>query len=121
MGIIFLKRSLLRYLSPNDNDLVSQAECLGWKALEENVAIDLPYPAKLAPGAGLTNFLIEKLSVPYIVIALFVETGDNTQPAQALANALNQLIHLGKSEQKWNIPSSWKSLYGPETEMRELF
>jgi hypothetical protein len=108
-------------VSNTGHDFVSRAESLGWKALEENVAIDLPYPAKLAPGAGLTNFLIEKLTVPYCVIALFIETGDNTQPAQVLANSLNQLINLGKSEQKWIIPTSWKILYGPETEMRELF
>jgi hypothetical protein len=113
-----LNSSPLRFLSNNEK-LSDNAVAL---AVQEMEAVDnegIPYKAYLPPGSGLTNFLLEKLKIPFIVLAWFTEVGDNSIPAQSVATKAAQLSQLLVKDIK--VPESWEVLYGPETELRELF
>ena len=94
---------------------------LGWIEMEAFEHVGIPYPALLPPGAGLTNFIVTDLGeTPFVVLSIFTEVGDNTVLAKFLANSVSDLLSMNKTD-VWSVPVSWKVLYGPDTEIRELF
>jgi hypothetical protein len=113
-----LNSSPLRYYS-NDVAIESNMKSSEVLELEPFVNEGLPYIPRLPPGAGLTNFFLIETKLPVLVLSYFTEVGDNSQPAQHLFQTVASYLGLAKREAK--IPLSWSTLYGPETNMRELF
>ncbi|KAG5265179.1 hypothetical protein AALO_G00262240 [Alosa alosa] len=71
------------------------------------------------PGGGITKGLYTDCcneDIPMAVVLMFCSEGDNIPDAFALGNYLNDWLHLlSKSAQgspQWNIPPSWKLLFG---------
>ena len=69
-----------------------------------------PYPTVFPPGAGLLNFIIKSLKVPYYVLMYFTENGNNSEASLTIcrALALNEGLDL-----ELNIPKAWKYLDDP--------
>ncbi|KAI8892446.1 hypothetical protein BC833DRAFT_365604 [Globomyces pollinis-pini] len=75
----------------------------------------------IPPGAGPAKFILNNLLDKQVVLlSYFTQPGDNSTQAFELADCVNDLYHIA-SPQKWSVPSSWDVLYGPETELKELF
>ncbi|KAI4905424.1 hypothetical protein NFI96_026307 [Prochilodus magdalenae] len=113
----------LRYLlSPALQDVGDALRELGWTELEKVSAfpgITDSEKRLYIPGGGVTKGLYTDCcteSVPLAVVLLFCSEGDNIPDAFALANHLNDWLHLlEKSSQgsnPWKVPSSWRLLFG---------
>jgi proteasome assembly chaperone 2 len=113
-----LNSSPLRYYS-KDEMIQRKMNSLDVIELEPFENEGLPYVPLLPPGAGLTNFLLAENKLPTLVLSYFTEVGDNNQPAEQLFQTVVSFLSLPKEQVK--IPLSWSTLYGPETNMRELF
>ncbi|XP_066481574.1 proteasome assembly chaperone 2 [Tiliqua scincoides] len=120
----------LRYLlSPavqkTDSD---QMQRLNWKQLEKIAAFpEVNDDAKVLhiPGGGITKLLFTESctrGIQMVVLLKFCSEGDNIPDALALADYLNEWLHLTANQQqpgspastssRWKIPSSWKLLFG---------
>ena len=100
-----INSSPIRYLSNSfSTDLVP---CL------EKVEQIQPFPTHLPPGAGLSNFILNALTVPYYVLTYFTESGNNSEAALSLARTF-MLIESLKDDLK--LPIAWKYLEGPKVD-----
>lgn len=97
---------------------------LGWREMERVPAFPgltdgNTEPRLCIPGGGITKGLYTdscKEDLPLAVLLLFCSEGDNIPDAFALANHLNDWLHLlddnSKQPNKWKIPTSWSLLFG---------
>ncbi|XP_062845199.1 proteasome assembly chaperone 2 [Trichomycterus rosablanca] len=116
--------SPLRYLlTPALREQVTALEQLGWTEMEKISAfpgvMDSDSQRLCIPGGGVTKALYTDCcteGVSMAVMLLFCSEGDNVPDAIALANHLNDWLHLldppAQGSVPWRIPSSWKLLFG---------
>lgn len=119
-----LQGTPLRYLlSPAlEDEAGSKVKELQWRSMEKVCAfpgISDSEQRLYIPGGGITKGLYTDCcneNIPMAVVLIFCSEGDNIPDAFTLGNYLNDWLHLvNTSDQgttQWNIPSSWKLLFG---------
>ncbi|XP_063041057.1 proteasome assembly chaperone 2 [Engraulis encrasicolus] len=115
--------SLRFLLSPKLEQEASQRiKELEWREMEKVSAfpgISDSEKKLYIPGGGITRALYNDCcneDIPMAVLLTFCSEGDNIPDAFALANYLNDWLHLlstpADRSPQWNVPASWKLLFG---------